>query len=129
MSDDQLPLFPGGAGEGSYGPRVARWSELTADSSLSAAMERFHDYMVEQEYAENTVKSFMGDLRVLKRYLQVSPSGQSFEYVDRVDITLFQVAATSPHYQFALVCQTSHGGAESKAFCAEQAVTGTTHCH
>jgi integrase/recombinase XerD len=36
-------------------------------------MERFHDYMVEQEFAENTVKSFMGDLRILKRYLQSNP--------------------------------------------------------
>jgi hypothetical protein len=30
-------------------------------------MERFHDYMVEQEFAENTVKSFMGDLRMNRR--------------------------------------------------------------
>ena len=73
MSGDQLPLFPGDLPEGSYGPPVARRSELTADSSLSAAMERFHDYMVEQEFAENTVKSFMGDLRILKRYLLSNP--------------------------------------------------------
>ena len=73
MSDDQLPLFPSGVDMGSYGPRVARWTELTADSSLSAAMERFRDYMVEQEYAENTVKSFIGDLGILKRYLQGNP--------------------------------------------------------
>jgi integrase/recombinase XerD len=73
MSDDQLPLFPGGTDFGSYGPRVARWTELTADSSLGAAMERFRDYMVEQEYAENTVKSFIGDLGILKRYLQGNP--------------------------------------------------------
>jgi site-specific recombinase XerD len=74
MPVEQLPLFPGDEAQGVYGPPVARPSGLTAGSSLGAAMERFRDHMVQQEYAENTVKSFLGDLRILKRYLKSNPA-------------------------------------------------------
>ncbi len=70
MTSEQLPLFPGEQPEGSYGPYVGRRSSLAQGSSLSAAIEQFHDYMIQQEYAENTVKSFLGDLKILRRYLQ-----------------------------------------------------------
>jgi integrase/recombinase XerD len=67
MTAEQLPLFPGDQ------PQTVLWHpDLTPDSSLDAAMAYFHDYMVQQEYAENTVKSFMGDLRILRRYLKGS---------------------------------------------------------
>jgi integrase/recombinase XerD len=36
-------------------------------------MERFDDHMRQQEYTENTIKSFLGDLRILKRYLKDNP--------------------------------------------------------
>jgi integrase/recombinase XerD len=36
-------------------------------------MERFQDHLVQQDYAENTVKSFVGDLRILGRYLKKNP--------------------------------------------------------
>ena len=36
-------------------------------------MERFREHLVQQEYADNTVKSFLGDLRILSRYLQGDP--------------------------------------------------------
>ena len=70
---EQLPLFPGDA------PRpVAQagglTAGLTAGSSLSAAAERFRAHMVQQEFAENTVKSFLGDLRILGRYLKSDPA-------------------------------------------------------
>jgi site-specific recombinase XerD len=65
MPAEQLPLFPGDE---------PRRTEPSTASSLSAAMEGFRDYMIQQEYAENTVKSFLGDLRILKRYLQGDPS-------------------------------------------------------
>jgi site-specific recombinase XerD len=74
MSMEQLSLFPENDLQGAYGPPVARRSGLTADSSLSAAMERFREHMVQQEFAENTVKSFLGDLRILKRYLKNNPA-------------------------------------------------------
>ncbi|HSR32214.1 MAG TPA: phage integrase N-terminal SAM-like domain-containing protein [Anaerolineae bacterium] len=68
MSVEQLPLFPGDS------PRaVTLHPGLTSESSLRAAMERFRDHMIQQEYAENTVKSFLGDLRILKRYLNGDP--------------------------------------------------------
>jgi integrase/recombinase XerD len=68
MSVEQLPLFPGDKSQ-----TVTQRSGLTADSSLNAAMKRFDEHMVQQDYAENTVKSFLGDLRILKRYLEGSP--------------------------------------------------------
>jgi site-specific recombinase XerD len=64
----QLPLFPGDPAQS-----VGRHTDLTADASLDAAMDRFRDHLVQQEYAENTVKSFIGDLRILKRYLKNNP--------------------------------------------------------
>ena len=73
MSIEQLSLFPDDESQGAYGPPVTRRSDLTSQSSLSAAMERFGDHMVQQDYAENTVKSFLGDLRILKRYLKDNP--------------------------------------------------------
>jgi integrase/recombinase XerD len=42
-------------------------------SPLSAAMDRFRDHMIGEQYAENTVKSFLGDLGILKRYLKGDP--------------------------------------------------------
>ena len=68
MTIEQLPLFQDEA------PRaVEPHGGLTVESSLGEAMERFRDYMVHQEYAENTVKSFLGDLGILKRYLKGNP--------------------------------------------------------
>lgn len=62
MTIEQLSLFPG--------DKPQEVSGLTPDSSLSATFEHFHDHMVQQGFAENTIKSFMGDLRILMRYLQ-----------------------------------------------------------
>jgi integrase/recombinase XerD len=66
MTVEQLPLFPGDRPQPVY-------TDLTATSALSAAMERFREHMIQQEYAENTVKSFLGDLGILKRYLDGDP--------------------------------------------------------
>jgi len=73
MSSEQLRLFPDDETQGSSGPPVTRRSDLSPQSSLSAAMEHFGDHMVRQDYAENTVKSFLGDLRIFKRYLNDNP--------------------------------------------------------
>ncbi len=69
MPVEQLPLFP------DIQPQVVTTrADLTAHSPLSRAMERFRQHMREQEFAENTIKSFLGDLRILKRYLKGDPS-------------------------------------------------------
>jgi integrase/recombinase XerD len=73
MPVEQLPLFPGEKAQTVYGPSTALPSGLTADSSLAVAQDRFHDHMAQQDYAENTIKSFMGDLRILKRYVKGNP--------------------------------------------------------
>jgi site-specific recombinase XerD len=73
MTVEQLPLFPGDQPQVASEPAAAPSMGLTARSSLSAAMERFQRHMVEQEFAENTVKSFMGDLKLLRRYLKGDP--------------------------------------------------------
>jgi integrase/recombinase XerD len=74
MSVEQLPLFPDDQAPGAYGPPISRRSDLRAGSSLGAAMERFGEHMQAQDYAENTVKSFLGDLRILKRFVKNNPS-------------------------------------------------------
>ncbi len=73
MSIEQLPLFPGEEPQRVGGPPTAGRGALTASSSLSAAIEQFREHMRRQEYAENTVQSFLGDLRILKRYLKDNP--------------------------------------------------------
>lgn len=73
MSIEQLPLFPGEKPQVVGGPAIAGRDALTAGSPLSAAIERFSDHMRQQEYAENTVSSFLGDLRILSRYLKDNP--------------------------------------------------------
>jgi len=73
MTIEQLPLFPGETPQGESGSHVARRPGLTAESSLGATIERFREHMVQRGYADNTVKSFLGDLRILKRYLKGDP--------------------------------------------------------
>ena len=71
----QLPLFherrtPEQEGR-PQGPR------LTADSLLSETIEAFQDHMIEREFTENTINSFLGDLSLFSRYLRDDlPVGQ-----------------------------------------------------
>lgn len=67
MSDQQLPLFPP---QSDRSPQHAgQQPSLTARSSLRAAAEAFREHMVRIDLAENTIKSFLGDLTLLQRYL------------------------------------------------------------
>ncbi|MGD9048045.1 MAG: phage integrase N-terminal SAM-like domain-containing protein [Anaerolineae bacterium] len=68
MTIEQLPLFPGDQPQA-----VCQGPGLTADTRLSTATERFRDHMLKQDFAENTVKSFLGDLGILQRYLKSDP--------------------------------------------------------
>jgi integrase/recombinase XerD len=49
-------------------PPVAALGPLTPKSSLSSAATGFQGYMLRQGFSENTVKAFMGDLRLFMRY-------------------------------------------------------------
>lgn len=70
MEGQQLPLFEGQGDQGAFGPPVARPGQtLSRDSSLAAIVGGFHDHMVRQGYSENTIRSFLSDLRIVTRYL------------------------------------------------------------
>jgi integrase/recombinase XerD len=47
---------------------IAETKGLYEGSSLSAAIGAFHDYMIRQGFAENTVKAFLADLRLLGKH-------------------------------------------------------------
>ena len=64
MSAEQLSLFPG----------TEPQRGLDAISPLSRAIDRFGEHMVEQDFAENTVKSFLSDLRILQRFFESDPA-------------------------------------------------------
>lgn len=72
MTAEQLPLFSGQPPESPAKPRGPS-SSLNIDVPLSLAMERFREHLVQNDYAENTVQSFLGDLRILKRFLNGDP--------------------------------------------------------
>ena len=65
---EQLPLFPQRGIRGEKGPPVAEMSALTGESSLSAAIGAFHDYMRRRGFSQNTVKAFLADLRLLGKH-------------------------------------------------------------
>ncbi len=74
MDHSQLDLFPAGqAGRGTAGskdrPIASLPSDLTADSSLAAAMTAFHGYMIRQGFSDNTIRAFQADLRLFARYM------------------------------------------------------------
>lgn len=74
MSDEQPNLFAKGQpGRGTAGektrPVASLPPDLTAESSLAAAITSFHGYMIRQGFSDNTVKAFQADLRLLTKYL------------------------------------------------------------
>ncbi len=71
---NQLPLITQQSAQGEYGQPVAELGPLTDQSSLATAMGAFHNYMKLKGFSENTVKAFMGDLRILSRYLGANRS-------------------------------------------------------
>jgi integrase/recombinase XerD len=74
MPDEQLNLFPKGQpGRGTVGektrPVASVPPDLTAESSLAAAMTSFHGYMIRQGFSDNTIKAFQADLRLFSKYM------------------------------------------------------------
>jgi site-specific recombinase XerD len=68
MAEEQIPLLSESeqTGENALPTNV---TSLAANSPLSAAIGEFHEHMIRQGFTENTVKSFLGDLRILTNYL------------------------------------------------------------
>jgi integrase/recombinase XerD len=64
----QLPLFADESEEEQHGPSVPP-PTLTPRSSLSTAMEGFHNHMIKRDFTENTIKAFLADLRLLGEYV------------------------------------------------------------
>jgi integrase/recombinase XerD len=93
MDDQQLPLFvEGKAGWGTpgelTGPVVELPDGLTPETSLAAAITSFHGQMVRQGFADNTIRAFQADLRLLTRRLAPNkPIGK----VSQADLEAFLV--------------------------------------
>jgi len=68
MTVDQPTLFPLPGRPGAMSAPVATLGPLTSKSSLSSAASSFQGYMLRQGFSENTVKAFMGDLRLFMKY-------------------------------------------------------------
>lgn len=68
-TNEQLDLFPQRGRKGEYGPPVASISPLLTDSSLATAAGAFYEHMLRQGFSDNTIKAFLGDLRLLAKFL------------------------------------------------------------
>lgn len=66
---EQPTLFPAPGRPGALTAPVATLAPLSAKSSLTAAASEFYNHMLRQGFSENTVKAFMGDLRLLMKYI------------------------------------------------------------
>ncbi|GAB4562823.1 MAG: hypothetical protein Kow0047_11200 [Anaerolineae bacterium] len=66
---EQPTLLPNQESASRPSQPVAEQAPLTPNSSLAAAMGAFHEHMVRKGFSENTIKAFMGDLRILSRFL------------------------------------------------------------
>lgn len=66
---EQLSLFPRPGAPGEYGPPVTTPGPISADSTLASAIGAFYEHMLRKGFADNTIKAFLGDLRILTKYL------------------------------------------------------------
>lgn len=72
MEARQLDLFSLPHG-GEFGKPIAEvTAPLLADSSLAATMLPFREHMLREGFTNNTVSAFLGDMRLLMRYLGAS---------------------------------------------------------
>lgn len=84
----QLTLFPTRNLKGERGkPLSAPVPELTAQSSLAAAMGGFEEYLLRQERSPNTIKSMRSDLRLLGQRL--GGGGRKIGQIGRQDLDDF----------------------------------------
>ena len=66
--DPQLPLFPTAKSRDSQTDRSPETS-ASPELTLTVAMGAFEEHMIGLEFTENTINSFLGDLRLFGRYL------------------------------------------------------------
>jgi site-specific recombinase XerD len=73
MSAEQLEMFPKGqpgrGDRGEFGPPVAESAPISSKTSLAAALGSFQTHMIRQGFSENTIRAFLGDLRLLGKYV------------------------------------------------------------
>ncbi|HIC87876.1 MAG TPA: hypothetical protein EYP04_00485 [Anaerolineae bacterium] len=72
MANEQPTLFNQEADEAQKAAPVARLSPVTPRTSLAAATTAFREHMQRKEFSQYTVKAFLGDLRLLQRYLSAA---------------------------------------------------------
>ncbi len=63
--------------------------ELTPDSKLSAAMGPYQAYMRSKGLSENTIKAFMGDVRLLNRYFKQQGENPGLNEIGTVELNQF----------------------------------------
>ncbi|MFQ5873062.1 MAG: tyrosine-type recombinase/integrase [Dehalococcoidia bacterium] len=54
---------------GEYPPPAATSREITATSALASTLPAYHAYLVSSTYSEHTIKAFLGDIRLLQKFL------------------------------------------------------------
>ena len=64
-------------------------SQLTAESKFSAATALYHAYMRGEGFSENTIKSFMSDVRLLDRYLKEQGENPSLGEIGVEDLNRY----------------------------------------
>lgn len=68
----QPQLLGSQKGAGEYAPPLAVPQPLSASSSLAAAIQAYHAYLVSSLYSRHTVKAFIGDIALLGKFVGLS---------------------------------------------------------
>lgn len=68
MKAEQLPLFPQMGMQGQHTVPLTMPEAITPSSSLNAAIGAFHNHMVCQGFADNSIKAFLSDLHIFSKY-------------------------------------------------------------
>lgn len=71
----QLSLFDQKGKPGHYPPPLAQPKKVTGSSNLTLAMSAYAQHLEASGYSPHTVRSFLGDLKLLKEFLGNKPVG------------------------------------------------------
>lgn len=69
VKPEQLPLFDQKGRPGHFPPPLTQLKEVTPSSTLASAMAAYHKHLKASGYSPHTVKSFSGDIGLLKNFL------------------------------------------------------------
>lgn len=89
MKIEQLSLFPEVTPQTDYALPPMEMPVVHAGSSLAAATGGFHAHMLRSGFAANTVKSFLGDLRLLSKFLGLSRPVSKISTQDLLDFLTY----------------------------------------